>query len=109
AVDSVYYVSLYHRLEDRRNHPGLAPHDQRIEVGDATDQLCLAQLAHDRDLTGTAQALEAVFDQRVGDQDPRHLKRYRAAAATPCTEAVTAATPRPSAGAMSSSSSACSI
>ena len=58
------------RLEDRLRHPGLAAHNKRIEVRNALDELCLLELADDRDLAGSTQPLEAVLGERVGDQDP---------------------------------------
>ncbi len=53
-------------------HLGLAPHHQGVEVGNALDQVSLAELVDDRDLTCATKALEAVLGERVGDEDPGH-------------------------------------
>src|SRR5712692_6893863 len=94
------------RFENWRGHLGFAPYDQGVEVWDSLDQLSLGQLVDHGDLASAAQPLQAVLGERVRDEDPGQLARY---AGTLCSEAVAAATARPSAGATSSSSRACSI
>ena len=62
-------------LDDRRGDACLTPDDQRVELGDAPDQLGFFQLADHRDLARAAQPLEAVLGQRIGDEDLDHGRK----------------------------------
>src|SRR5207247_10629367 len=68
-------TELATRLDDRRGDPCLAAHDERVEVRNSPDQLRLFELADYGDLARAAQSLEAVFGQRVGDEDLGHRGR----------------------------------
>src|ERR1700694_1895790 len=100
------YAELSPGFENKGGDTRLAPDHQCVEVRNPLDQLRLQQLADHGHLSRPAQPFQPVLGQRVGDQNPGH---YRAAAATPWNEDVSAATARPSAGATSSSSNACSM
>ena len=62
-------------VDDRCRDARLAADDQRVEVRDPADQLRFVELADHGHLAGAAKSLEAVFGQRVGDEDLCHRGR----------------------------------
>ena len=64
-----HHLQVVRGVDDRRVHPGLRPHDQRVVGRDGPGQPLLRQLRPNLDLEVLAQEVESSFGQRLGDQD----------------------------------------
>ena len=64
-----HHLQVVRGVDDRRVHPGLRPHDQRVVGRDGPGQPLLRQLRPNVDLEVLAQEVESSFGQRLGDQD----------------------------------------